>query len=246
MVSEINVDTLDKILEEIAGYEIGLVEDPTLSEFGIKYIQQCVSKCRQYLNRVQYYLQVCSGQEKTIKKTIFILETDLDLKMKNLITDDPIVRRQPSITDRIAAATSQLIVEHNALSDARIKHQELVETIKIIKMKHRELQSTSSDIKMQRQLIKDEKDYNPEGVPTRNQDGSIPGGLPPTANKQKIEAQDLLDDSKRPDDMPVPKDLGHARQIADFFNGVQLPVKKEETPEEKQTVSNVSYEDLLT
>lgn len=256
-IQEINPEILNKILDEISVYTIELVEDPTLPEYGNPYLIAQISKCRHYLNRVQYYLQKCSAHEKNLKKQLLVLKTDIDIKIKNKLADDELVRKQPSITDRVALATAQLAEEHEELGRISSELQDLTETVKIIKMKQRDLQATNNDIKTQRQMIRDDRLTNGNGdgsSSVRNQDGSIPGGMPPVANKAKIDPRDLLDDGKRPDDMPIPKDLAHARQIADFFNSIDKvdPVpsssmtKKEEETEDSPVDVGLQYEDLLS
>lgn len=249
-------EELDKILTEIAGYEIQLVEDPTLPEHGTRYLQQCISKCRQYMNRVQYYLQICTASEKILRREISVMETDIELKINGKLADDPIVRRQPSIEDRKAVAISMLQDEHETLSKKRLEFQDLTETIKIIKMKYGDLKSTNADIRMQRQLVRDDKSDQPYEKPGANQDKSIPAGMPPPANKPRMNPSDLLNPETRPDDMPEPKDEAHARQIAAFFNALpevaepassSIPVSIPARAEDNTIHSpGMSYEDLLS
>lgn len=258
---ELTPEKLDEILDEIAGFEIHLVEDPTLPQYGTRYLQKCVSDCRNFTNRVQHYLQVCKKAEKIIRRSISITETDIDLKMKDLLSEDPNVRREPSFGDRQARAVSMLRPEHEELNTLKTNLLDLDETIKIIKMKYNDLKSTNSDIKLQRQIIKDELTDNPGGDGHGSPGRAIGSGMGPAVTKDPIDPVDLLDDKKRPEDMPKPRDAAHARQIAGFYNSnisKTVEVKKEEsfeTPnvepeeplEEKIKVSGgMSYEELLS
>jgi hypothetical protein len=241
---------LDAILEEISKFEIILVEDPTLAEFGNKYLHQCVAKCRAYMNRVQYYLQTCLAEEKKIRREISIAEASIDLKMAEKLADDAVVRKQPSIEDRKALATILLKEDYESLYILRTTAQDLDETVKIIRMKYNDLKATSSDIRLQRQLVRDDKE-NGGSTPGVNQDGSIPAGMPPPANKTRINPSDLLDPATRPADLPEPKDRAHAEQIADFFNAINvtkpeaLPVVAIPIIEAPSVESALKYEDLL-
>lgn len=247
---------LDKILAEIAEYEIVLVEDPTLPEYGTRYLQQCIAKCRQYMNRVQYYLQTCTSAEIALRRQISMMETDISIKINSMLADDIIVRRQPSIEDRKAVASTMLETENQELAKVKLQFQDLTETIKIVKMKYNDLRSTNSDIRLQRQLVRDDKEIPGGGYtkPHTEQDGSIPGGMPPVANKPKLDPRDLLDPAKRPDDMPEPRDLAHAEQITSFFNNMESKPNRSEPPPkpapaaEDKAVFNggVTYDDLLS
>lgn len=239
-------EKLDQILSEISEFEVNLVDDPTLPEHGVKYLLEAISKCRSYLNRVQHYLQIVSGQEKILKRLISVAKTDIELKVNGLLADDPIVRKQPSIDDRRAVAISMLSSEYQNVGELEARLLDLSETIKIIKMKYNDLRATNSDIKTQRQLVRDDRDLGPDGGTERNQDRSIPNGLPPRADRPKISPDDILDDSKRPDDIPAPKDKAHARQMSDFFNS--MPRKEINESKEDKIVINadITYEDLLS
>ena len=89
-------EELDEILDEIANYEVQLVEDPTQPQYGFNYIQKSISQCRNYLNRVQFYLQKIKKQERNLGIEVKQVELDLDLKMQEKLADDPVVRQQPS------------------------------------------------------------------------------------------------------------------------------------------------------
>lgn len=163
--------------------------------------------------------------------------------MSALLADDEQVRRQPSFEDRKAVAATMLKDEHQKLADLKVRSQDLEESIKIIKMKYNDLKATNGDIRMQRQLIRDDKEIGGT-VPEKRQDGSIPEGMKTVANKPKINPVDLFDANKRPDDMPEPRDMAHAKQIADFFNS--QPQKVPEIPVERIEVTpTVSYADLI-
>lgn len=234
-------EQLDSILEEIAGYEIDLAPDPTLPHLGFHYIQNKLSECRNYSNRVQGYLLRINTQKKNIRLEIKLLETDIDMKINNLLADNEIVRRQSSITDRKAVAISMLKEEYDALSERRNLLVNLEETAKIVKVKYDDLNRTNGDIKVQRQLIRDDRSMNPMGdTSDRNPDGTIPNGMP-TQVKPRITAEDLMDPNKRPDDMPEPMNVGHAQQIATFLSS------HPENHEEKSSpvVETIGYGDLL-
>lgn len=233
-------DQVGLVLEEIAGYEVELEEDPTQPELGNKYLQRILSKCRKYLNRVQYYLEIIRVQERDLKLNVKESELDLDFKEKELLADDAEVRRMPSIKDRMSLVAIKLKDENEALNKKRIELLDIEETVKIIKHKYDHLRGTNGDIKVQRQMVRDsvpsdgDAGYAP---PDTNRDGTVKGGLPPPVTSA-INPTDLLDPEKRPDDLPVPKDAIHAKQIASFLN--RYPKEKSEETEETVSDTNLS------
>lgn len=247
-------DQLSSILEEIAAFEVQLEEDPTLPALGIRYLNERVSTCRKYLNRVIYYVQTVGRQVKDLSVEVRRMELDLELKMAQKLADDPIVKQQPSIDDRKALAMMLLKAENDNLSGLRLDLLDAVETYKIIRMKHQDLIRTNGDIKSQRQLVKDDIDSRLGGgegynKPQTKQDKSVPDGMPPPVASGKIDPQDLLDPEKRPADMPEPVDEMHAQQIADFFGSKPPPVllkeqsEGEEEPEEAEPAKPREYDD---
>jgi hypothetical protein len=214
-------EELQQILEEIAEYQIDLVEDPTGPELGTRYLQERIATCRKFLNRVQFYLQKVGKYERELKIDLKIKEMDIDLKINGKLADDTIVRQQPSIDDRKALAISQLRDEHEALAEIRLKMLDVQETQKLLKMKYGDLRAANADIKAQRQLIKDDMQAwmgGEEGYtrPQPQPDGSAPKGMPPPVVK-KVNPRDLLDPDKEPDRLPPPRDAEHVKQISEFL-----------------------------
>lgn len=218
----ISKEELDKMIEEVASYEVTLAEDPTDPTFGLRYLQQSIAKCRNYSNRVTFYIQRVSLAEKSLKRDLKESELDLEFKMAEKLADDELVRKQPSIEDRKALASTFLKEEHQKLAEQRVILVDLEQTKSILRMKHQDLQRTANDIKLQRQMIKDDKDDQLGGgdgyvKPQTNQDRTVPNGLaPPVAPPPN--PTDLLDPNKRPDGLPEPKDNAHARMMAEFLS----------------------------
>jgi hypothetical protein len=244
--SQINKELLEKILDEIAGYDIELAEDPTLPSLGNAYLQKVLAQCRNYLNRVTYYLQQTKRHEKELRGKVKMLEMDLDFKVQEKLADDVVVRRQSSLEDRKAVAYVMLKVEYDGLVAARAELLDTEETSKLIRARLEHLNRTNGDIKLQRQMVRDDRSDQINGgegynAPSANRDRSIPGGLPPPVSPP-IDPKDILNPNSRPEDLPEPVDATHAQQIADFYERESSKTTK---PEETPVKSVVSYEDLL-
>lgn len=250
-------EILESILEEISGYSVTLEEDPTLPHLGTRYLQSALARCRLYLNRVQYYMQIVRRWEKNLRTSMKHMEMDLEFKLKEKLADDPVVRQQPSIEDRKAVAASMLTDEYRKVSEIRTKLINVEESVKLIKMTYDHLNRTNADIKLQRHIVKDDKWDQMSGGdgyerPAVGMDRAVPGGLAPTATSVPIDPRDLLDPNRRPEDMPEPVDRDHARQIADFFagrnsspdpsSGVHSPNPEHES---EPVLSAVTYDDLI-
>lgn len=251
---------LEDMLDEIAGYSVDLAEDPTLPSLGSKYLTAKIAQCRQKTNRVHFYLQNARRYEKSLKIQAKTWELDLEMKMAMMLADDTITRDQPSIDDRKAYAASQLRAEHEQLAYLRVALVDLSDTIRIIKSKYDELKATNRDIVVQRQIVKDDKELfgnTGEGFtkPQTRKDGSVPDGMAPPIRPGRMDPKDLLDPSKRPEDLPEPKDAVHAAQIADFYGApLDAPLPPAAAPEPgpppppppppAQSVG-LSYDDLI-
>ncbi len=219
---ELTKEQMDQMLEEVAGYAVKLEEDPTLPQFGTKYLQRVLAQCRNYTNRVQHYLQLCMRTERSLLTEIKQAELDFDFKIKEKLADDAIVRQQRSIDDRRALAENLLKPESDNLKELQVKLIDVQETVKLLKFKYSDLQRTSGDIKMQRRIIRDDKELQLGGEegfgkPQTNQDRSVPNGMPAPVPLEPLGPKDILDPAKRPDDLPEPVDEAHAQQISEFL-----------------------------
>lgn len=253
---------LDRILEEVSQYKIDLSSDPTLPELGTKYLQESLSQCRNYSNRVQFYLQKCMRYEKDLKCSIKEHELDLEFKIDSKLADDGIVRKQSSIADRRAAATVMLKEEYENLAEMRARLIDVEETTKLLKMKYGDLRSTTNDIKMQRAMVKDDRMAQMGGEegynnPSANQDRTMSNGMPAPVSKP-VNPMDLLDPNKRPEELPEPRDEQHANLIANYLNkykeresipseasNISVPSVPTQTHIEDPVVGGVDYDSLL-
>ena len=232
MAETISKEKLDEMLEEISVYEIKLVPDPTLPHLGMKYLQKVLSECRNYTNRVLFYLQAVMRSEMNLKRESDLRKLDFELKMQDLLADDMTVRARPSISDRNAVAGKMLTAEKTAMAEIAAELSYTQQTKAILDNRYKELQKTSMDIKLQRSMVRDDISDQLSGgegysKPQTNQDGSVQGNLRPPVNVKPIDPSDILNDDTRPQDMPVPKDAEHAGQIAAFLS--RHPEKDKET-----------------
>lgn len=246
---EFDKSKLQSILDEVSEYSVELEADPTLPNLGTTYLQRVISECRNYMNRVMHYMQVIKIQEKNTKIRLKACELDLERKMAEKLSDDILVRKQPSIEDRKALASTMLAEEYENIAHLRSDLLDVEETYKLLKIKYDHLRGTSQDIKTQRSLVKDDAMVRMAGgegysKPSINQDRSVPHGMKAPVVNDNLNPEDLLDPNKRPEDLPIPKDATHAQMIADFLNSQSTsPVSRSEPI--KEEIRSINYEDLV-
>lgn len=252
MSSGLNTEKLAEILDEVSQYNVDLEVDPTLPHLGTNYLQKTLSQCRNYMNRVMHYMQLVKMHERQLRISLKTAETDFEFKISEKLADDPIVRKQPSIDDRKALAMTMLKDEHQIIGAVKAELLDVEETSKLLKSKYDHLRGTASDIKMQRNLVKDDMMLRMGGEegfnkPVINQDRTVPNGLRAPVTTNVIDPKDLLDPSKRPENLPEPVDAVHAKLIADFFGNKGSESKLQNTNEEQaDPIKSISYDDLLS
>lgn len=221
---KIKPEKLEEILNQISAFSVDLVEDPTLPEFGTRYITKVSAVCRNYQNRVQTYMQEVKRAEISLKREIKVLETDVELKTNELLSKDEVVRKQASIEDRKALAFSIISSDHQNLSEARIELQDIEESYKILKMRYDQLKLTSNDIKMQRLAVKDELEFIRDGSggsgssKSQRSGGVIERGMPPIVKTD--DQRGVMDEVFRGEDpiQPIPKrDFSEANEDIERF-----------------------------
>lgn len=260
MTTELTKEQIDRMLDECAGYEVDLEEDPTQPHLGLRYLQKTLATCRNYTNRTIFYLQQVMRYDKDLKREIKTAELDLEFKIKERLADDVMIRKQPSIEDRKAMATVMYKAEYDILSERKALEVDVEESARLLRMKYNDLQRTSGEVKIQRQMVKDDMEAQLRGDggygrPVVNPDKTIPDGMAaPVA--RKVDPKDLLSPETCPEDLPEAKDEEHARMITEFLSRnpeiqrgstpgstpAPLPARP---PEDDGNVSSVNYDDLL-
>ncbi len=199
----------EKAITEVAPFEVELEIDPTQPHLGLKYINESLAKCRNYLNIVQNHMQNLKVYEKKIRISLKTMELDFEFKFKEKLSDDVDVKRLPSIEDRKALVSTMLQKEIEAMNELSVLMIDCQDTFKILKSKYDHLNKTSQDIKMQKSIVKDDMSVRMMGYD---------GYSKPKTREVKVTKEEILDPNSRPESYPEPIDGVHAAMIADFFN----------------------------
>jgi len=250
-VTEYSREKLQQVLDEVSSYSVELETDPTLPHLGTQYLQKVVSECRNYMNRVMYYMQIIKIQEKNTKIKLKAAELDIDRKVSEKLADDVLVRKQPSIEDRKALAMTMLSEEYQYMALLKSDLLDIEETSKLLKVKYDHLRGTSQDVKMQRSLVKDDaliRMGGGEGYsrPQINQDRSVPNGMRAPVLTDDLNPIDIMDPNRRPDDLPEPKDTVHAQMISDFFSSPSVTSMLGSSSSEEEIIKSINYDDLIS
>ena len=245
-------EKIQQMLDEVAPFEIELEADPTQPHLGTKYLQETLSRCRSYLNRVQYYMGITRMYERTLRVHVHELELNIDFKMKEYLADDAIVRQQPSIEDRRALAAMNLKAEHAELNALKADLLDVEESVKLLKHKYDHLRATSNDIKMQRHLVKDDMDSrlrDEEGydTPQTNKDKTVPKGLKAPVTADDLNPVDLLTEDAVPEKITSIPATASVDSLSSFFENHSANWKKKsaETDDADNRVIR-TYDDLLS
>jgi hypothetical protein len=125
---------------------------------GVKYLNELIARCRNYLNRVSLILQEISREKRDISTKLRAEESSYQVSFDELLANDERVKKLPNITDRTATANMLLRDERNRIEILKQEVQDLEYIEKVVRHRHNELKSTNTDIKMQRQMLRDELD----------------------------------------------------------------------------------------
>jgi hypothetical protein len=228
-------DRIQKIYDELNGYAISLVSDPTA--FGQRYLQDLIATCRNYINSVSQLLLEVHRDKHNFVHDLSAEEDVYSIESNEILTNDERVKRLPSIDDRKAAISVMLRDRSAAIAELRRRIQDLEYVEKAVRHRHRELKDTMSEIKLQRSLLRDELDtgsfYGDERVKRAS-------GVSDSDDLNADEIEKLLETQQRersvttaegPHEEPVSEDAA-----LETFLG---------TPEEEKSTEEDDYSDLF-
>ncbi len=173
---------IDAIYTEIFALSLELSPDPTTG--GPKYLQEAISKCRNYLNRTTMVLLELSQHKRRVKNLLSAAEVTYEIRENEMLATDERVRRQPALSDRKAMAATLLQDEAREVRSLRDKLRNLEDVEKAVRLRHDELVRTDGAIRTQRNLIRDEL----ETGSFYGDEGSSPG---PSRGRRKPSASDI-------------------------------------------------------
>lgn len=213
-------EEIERIYNEISAYQIELAPDPTI--LGPRYINETISKCRNYTNRVAHIRLSISRRKRAINKVLSAEETALKVEMDQLFAQNETVRSQPNVKDREAVALTMLSDRRNRIAGLKNEMLDLDAVDRGVKLIHDELIRTAAEIKIQRSIFAADRvtgaGYGDEA------DGPRSGGgrpLPPAEDVDEDELDRLMREQ-------LPAVSSEPRRLA--------PAPKVESKEEPPTI----------
>lgn len=142
---------VERIYDELLTLGIELEPDPTV--LGPRYLNEVISRCRNYLNRATMILLQLQRQRHELSRTISGEEAHFKIESDRLLAENDQVKRLPNIKDREAFVNVMLTERVGRIN--QLKHEILdIETVeKAVRLRHHELVRTSDNIKTQRSLL---------------------------------------------------------------------------------------------
>lgn len=143
-----------RIYHDLSNMDVELDPDPLA--LGPNRMNAKISYCRKHLTRCQQiYLQI-SRDQQILQRALRGAKLDLDLRMQDLLTNDPEVRSGRSVRDREAAANVKLRAELEAISTLEISLGDLASVSDVVRAKQNDLKDIQGRLRDQIKICQEE------------------------------------------------------------------------------------------
>lgn len=142
---------IERIYDEILQMGIELEPDPTV--LGPRYLNEVVSRCRNFMNRVTIILLELQREKRTLTKALAGEEASYKIEFDQILAENDAIKRLPNIKDRESSANVLLATRRRTISDLEMQILDLETVEKTVKLRHQELIRTSDNIRIQRSLL---------------------------------------------------------------------------------------------
>lgn len=157
MVTEvigISDEYVDEVYDLLRKMEVDIDSDPIIH--GPKRLQNKIAEARNMLTITQRLIVDLSHKVHLVKRALRTVETDIEIKTSNLLTNDPDVKQCKSLKDREAMASTKMVDEIRN----RIKYSsmlfELETVLSVVKLREKDMRDILSRIRDQIKLCQDE------------------------------------------------------------------------------------------
>jgi len=143
-----------RIFTALAAMEVSLDGDPLAH--GPKRMNSKIAVCRNHLDRCQQiYLQM-SNDLHVLNRAMRLAKVEFDLRMQDMLTNDPETRAGRSVRDREAIATMKLRDEREAMATIESSISDLDAVMTVVKAKRDDLKDILGRIRDQLKLCQEE------------------------------------------------------------------------------------------
>ena len=144
---------IEGVFKELAKMDVPLEADPLA--YGPKYLAAKIARCRNYLSRTEQIYSELSFRLSVAKRLKLRAEAEFSVKEAHLLTNDPTVRSQRSVSDRKAQVVMQLVEEMKFLNSVSEVLQDLDNTLTVVKSKRADLKDIQGRIRDQMKLCQE-------------------------------------------------------------------------------------------
>jgi len=143
-----------RIFAALSGMEVTLDADPL--EYGPKRMNAKIAACRNHLDRCQQmYLQMANDHH-ALNRAMRSAKVEFDLRLQDLLSNDPETRAGRSVRDREAIATMKLREHREEMARIESSISDLDAALTVVKAKRDDLKDTLSRIRDQLKLCQEE------------------------------------------------------------------------------------------
>jgi len=143
-----------RIFTALAAMEVSLDGDPLAH--GPKRMNAKIAVCRNHLDRCQQiYLQM-SNDLHVLNRAMRLAKVEFDLRMQDMLTNDPETRAGRSVRDREAIATMKLRDERESMATIESSISDLDAVMTVVKAKRDDLKDILGRIRDQLKLCQEE------------------------------------------------------------------------------------------
>jgi hypothetical protein len=143
-----------RVFTALSAMEVALDSDPL--SHGPKRMNAKIAVCRNHLDRCQQiYLQM-SNDHHVLNRAMRLAKVEFDLRMQDMLTNDPETRAGRSVRDREAIATMKLRDERESMATIESSISDLDAVMTVVKAKRDDLKDTLGRIRDQLKLCQEE------------------------------------------------------------------------------------------
>jgi hypothetical protein len=143
-----------RVFSALGAMEVSLDADPLAH--GPKRMNAKIAVCRNHLDRCQQiYLQM-SNDLHVLNRAMRLAKVEFDLRMQDMLTNDPETRAGRSVRDREAIATMKIRDEREAMATIESSISDLDAVMTVVKAKRDDLKDILGRIRDQLKLCQEE------------------------------------------------------------------------------------------
>ena len=154
MKPEVTPEKIQVIYNDLSQMHLDLDPDPL--QFGPKRLNEKVASCRGHLTRCEKMFLQISQDLHWFKREHRKHQTEFDIRMQDLLANDPEVMAGRNVKDREAIASTKLFDLRDRLNDLQVSIEDLEHLMVVIKAKRTDLKDLQGRIRDQLKICQEE------------------------------------------------------------------------------------------